>query len=143
MCTDLERVPLSRGSCADAPEWARTKCLVFDCICASLTLNVCVSLSHPFPLLTSLGLWDPVCDTDLSVFPGRGHRGAIYEKDFLQTAAALFHSPGHWHPLLQRPVSAHSRGSILHSPLKRGLLCVINEKRLNINVDYTLCVFYS
>lgn len=54
MCTDLERVPLSRGSCADAPEWTRTKCLVFDCICASLTLNVCVSLSHsPIPSLCS------------------------------------------------------------------------------------------
>lgn len=75
-------------------------------------MRVSLPLSHAFPALTSLGLWDPVCDTHLSVFPGRGHRGAIHEEDFLQTAASLLHSPGHWHPLLQRPVSAHSRGII-------------------------------
>lgn len=65
-------------------------------------------LLFPLPSLISLGLRDPVCDADLLVFPGWGQRGAVHEEDLLQTAAALLHSPGHWHPVLQRPVSAHS-----------------------------------
>ena len=59
-----------------------------------------------------MGLWDPVCDTDLSVFARRGQRGALHEENLLQATAALLHSPGHWHALLQRPVSAHPRGSV-------------------------------
>lgn len=62
--------------------------------------------------LTSLGLWDPVCDTDLSVLAGGRQCGALHEENLLQTAAALLHSPGHWHTLLQRPVSAHPRGRV-------------------------------
>lgn len=91
-------------------------------------------LSRAFPLLTSLGLWDPVCDTDLSVFPGWSQRGAVHEEDLLQTAAALLHSPGHWHALLQRPLSAHSRGSILYSRWCRLTDCC-QEKTLNIHFD--------
>lgn len=63
-------------------------------------------------MLVSVGLWDPVCDADLSVFAGRGERGALHEENLLQAAAALLHSPGHWHALLQRLVSAHPRGSV-------------------------------
>lgn len=59
-----------------------------------------------------MGLWDPVCDADLSVLAGRGERGALHEENLLQATAALLHSPGHWHALLQRPVSAHPRGSV-------------------------------
>lgn len=62
--------------------------------------------------MISVGLWDPVCDTDLSVFAGRGERGALHEENLLQATAAVLHSPGHWHALLQRPVSAHPRGSV-------------------------------
>lgn len=53
-----------------------------------------------------------MCDTDLSVLAGRGLRGALHEENLLQTTAALLHSPGHWDALLQRPVSAHPRGSV-------------------------------
>lgn len=60
----------------------------------------------------SVGLWDPVCDAHLSLFSGRGERGALHEENVLQAAAAVLHSPGHWHALLQRPVSAHPRGSV-------------------------------
>lgn len=85
-----------------------------------------------------MGLWDPVCDTDLSVFAGRGQRGALHEENLLQATAALLHSPGHWHALLQRPVSAHPRGSVdaavthlvaapSHS-LSAGLLCRIRKE---------------
>lgn len=51
-------------------------------------------------------------DTDLSVLAGRGVRRALHEENLLQATAALLHSPGHWHSLLQRPVSAHPRGSV-------------------------------
>lgn len=80
----------------------------------------------PVPLL-SLGLWDPVRDADLTVFPGRGQRGAVHEEDLFQTAAALLHSPGHWHPVLQCPVSAHSRGNILHSLSVEAWFVVTSE----------------
>lgn len=67
----------------------------------------------PRPLsLISVGLWDPVCDTDLSVLSGGGQRGALHEENLLQAPAALLHSPGHRHALLQRSVSAHPRGSV-------------------------------
>lgn len=78
-----------------------------------------------------MGLWDPLCDTDLSVFADRGERGALHEENLLQATAALLHSPGHWHTLLQRPVSAHPRGSVdaavthlaAAKCLSAGLLC--------------------
>lgn len=86
-------------------------------------------LLFPLPSLISLGLRDPVCDADLLVFPGRGQRGAVHEEDLLQTAAALLHSPGHWHPVLQRPVSAHSWGNILDSFIKKREIINISFKK--------------
>lgn len=62
--------------------------------------------------MVSLGLWLPVCDLHFSVFAGWGQCGPLHEENLLQASAALLHSPGHWHPLLQRPVSAHPRGSV-------------------------------
>lgn len=64
-------------------------------------------------VVVSLGLWVPVRDPHLAVLPGGGHCGALYEENLLQAAAALLHSPGHWHTLLQRLVSAHPRGSVI------------------------------
>lgn len=84
-----------------------------------------------------MGLWDPVCHTDLSVLAGGGQRGALHEENLLQAAAALLHSPGHWHALLQRPVSAHPRGSVdatvthLAAAPSQSLLCVVLVSSLN------------
>lgn len=84
--------------------------------------------------LTSLGLWDPVCDTDLSVLAGGRQRGALHEENLLQTAAALLHSPGHWHTLLQRPVSAHPRGRVhaaaTHSAADTTCPCVMTGRSI-------------
>lgn len=75
-----------------------------------------------------MGLWDPVCDTDLSVFADRGQRGALHEENLLQATAALLHSPGYWHAVLQRPVSAHPRGtdtaSVAHIPQGKSLFLI-------------------
>lgn len=68
----------------------------------------CVCLS----VLISVGIWDPVRDPDLSVLTGGGQCGALHEENLLQTSAALLYRPGYWHALLQRPVSAHPRGSV-------------------------------
>ena len=66
--------------------------------------------------MVSLGLWVPVRDAHLAVLPGRRRRGAVHEENLLQAPTALLHSPGHWHALLQRPVSAHPRGSAPSAP---------------------------
>lgn len=82
--------------------------------------------------MISVGLWFPVRDTDLSEFAGWGQCRALHEENLLQATAALLHSPGHWHALLQRPVSAHPRGSVCCSltrlqSLREGLCRVGKE----------------
>lgn len=58
----------------------------------------------------SVGIWSPLRDRHLPLLPHGGQRGALLEEDLLQEAAALLHSSGDWHPLLQRPLPAHPRG---------------------------------
>lgn len=72
-----------------------------------------------------------MCDTDLSVFADRGQRGALHEENLLQAAAALLHSPGHWHAVLQRPVSAHPRGRVTY------LRAVFHFSTKILGVDFT------
>lgn len=55
----------------------------------------------------SVGVWSPLRDHHLPLLPAGGHCGALHEEDLLQEAAALLHSSGDWHPLLQRPLPAH------------------------------------
>ena len=82
--------------------------------CLSL-LSALSSFPYAFSVLlvVSVGLWVPVRDAHLTVFAGGCQRGAVHEENLLQAAAAVLHSPGHWHAVFQRPVSAHPRGRVL------------------------------
>ena len=89
--------------------------------------------------MISVGLWDPVCDTDLSVLAGRGERGSLHEENLLQATSALLHSPGHWHALLQRPVSAHPRGSVDAAAVTHSTLAAAPSGCASVHGRRSLC----
>lgn len=74
----------------------------------SCSLSLCLS----WGCLASVGVWFPVCDSDISVFTVRGECGSLHEENLLQAVAAVLHSPGHWYSVLQRPLSTNPRGRV-------------------------------